>query len=114
MRYGVVLLVLLAGACHGGASRSGVERSGHPRCHEVTFAPGGGWRTRSTTAGGLRIGEATTARFHEPAAVFPGATLRKLPQNGIVAYAADYGRSRRLPRRRSLPYALAEFRHDHG
>jgi len=114
MRFGVVLLVLLAGACHGGASGSDTERSGHTRCHEVTFAPGGGWRTRSTTAGGLRIGEATTARFNEPAAVFPGATLRKLPPDGIVVYAADYGRSSQPPRRRSLPYALAGFRHDHG
>jgi hypothetical protein len=80
----------------------------------VSFASGHGWRTRSTTAGGLRIGEATTARFHEPASVFPDSTLRELPPHGIVLYAADYGRMSQLPRRRPLPYVLAEFRHDHG
>jgi hypothetical protein len=114
MRFGVVLLVLFAGACHGRANGSDTERSGHTRCRAVTFRPGDGWRTRSTTAGGLRIGAATTLRFNEPTDVFPGATLRHLPPDGIVVYGADYGRSSRLPRRRGLPYALAEFRHDHG
>jgi hypothetical protein len=114
MRLGVVVLVLLAGACHGGAARSDTGRAGDPHCRQVTFAPGGGWRTRSTTAGGLRIAEATTTRFLEPAAVFPGPSLRRLPSNGILVYAADYGRSSQLPHRRSLPYALTEFRHDRG
>src|SRR6185312_14965641 len=62
----------------------------------------------------LPNGGAAPAAVHGPGGNLPGATLRTLPPDGIVVHAADYGRSSRPPRRRSLPYALAAFRHDHG
>jgi hypothetical protein len=82
----------------------------------VKLATGDGWRTRTATAGGLRIAEATTAAFHEPAGVFPDRTLAALPPDGILVAAWDYGRAARrdLPPARRLPYRLVEFRHDRG
>ena len=82
----------------------------------MKLAAGNGWRTRATTAGGLRIAEATTAAIHEPAGAFPDRTLAALPRNGILIAAWDYGRApeRSLPPTRRLPYRLAEFRHDRG
>jgi hypothetical protein len=82
----------------------------------VKLAAGNGWRTRATTAGGLRIAEATTAVFREPAGVFPDRTLAALPPNGILVAAWDYGRApqHNLSPARRLPYRLAEFRHDRG
>jgi hypothetical protein len=115
MRIGVALLVAVVAGCHGGASGVHSQRPARARCGRVTLATGEGWRTRSTTAGGLRIGQATTARFHEGPGEFPDSTLRALPPDGIVVAATDYGREpRNLPRAERLPYPLAEFRHDRG
>jgi hypothetical protein len=118
MRLAVVLLavVLLAGCCHPGAAGVQAEHAGRAHCGPVTLAPGGGWRTRSATAGGLRIAEATTATFREPEGVFPDRTLAALPPNGILVAAWDYGREpqRNLAPARRLPYRLAGFRHDRG
>ena len=71
---------------------------------------------RTTTSGGLRIAEATTASFHEPAGAFPDRTLAALPRDGILVTAWDYGREpqRNLSPTRRLPYRLVEFRHDRG
>jgi hypothetical protein len=111
------VLVLLAGCCHPEAA--GVHAGGwtRARCGPVSLAAGHGWRARTTTSGGLRIAEATTASYHEPERVFPNQTLRALPPNGILIAAWDYGR---VPQHnlshmhRGLPYRLAEFRHDRG
>ena len=116
MRLGVALLVVLAGCCHPGAAGVHPGHVGHTRCAPVKLAAGAGWRTRTTTAGGLRIAEATTAAFDEPTGVLPDRTLAALPQNGILVTAWDYGREprRNLSPARRLPYHLAEFRHDRG
>jgi hypothetical protein len=118
MRVGLVVLVFLAAGCLGASSAalSGAGRVHPARCGSVALAGGHGWRTRSTTSGGLRIAEATTARFHEPAAVFPDTSLRALPPDGILVMASDFGREprRNLSPTRRLPYQLAEFRHDRG
>lgn len=116
MRASLAIVVLLAAGCHGGRSAAPSSGHAHPRCLPVSFTRAPGWRTRSTMSGGLRIAEATTARFHERASEFPDATLRSLPRDGILVTASDYGREarRNLGRRRRPPYRLVEFRHDRG
>jgi hypothetical protein len=116
MRLAVALLAGLASCCHPGAAGVHPGHAAHARCGPVKLAAGNGWRTRATTAGGLRIAEATTASFHEPAGAFPDRTLAALPRNGILIAAWDYGPAprRNLPPTRRLPYRLAELRHDRG
>jgi hypothetical protein len=109
--------MFLAAGCLGGHAEA-PSRASVPRpagCGPVALATGHGWRARSTTSGGLRIAEATTtARFHEPAGVFPDASLRALPPQGILVTASDFGRERprNLAPTHRLPYRLSEFPHD--
>jgi hypothetical protein len=116
MRLAAALLVSLAGCCHPGTAGVHSGHAGRSRCRPVRLTAGDGWKTRSTTAGGLRIAEATTATFHESVGVFPDRTLAALPRDGIVVAAWDYGRApkRDLSPTRRLPYKLVEFRHDRG
>ena len=121
MRVGVAVMLLVAAGCFGG--QPAAPSTAHPRpsssrgCGPVAaLAAGHGWRTRSTTSGGLRIAEATTATYHESEGAFPDRTLRALPPDGILVAAWDYGRARAglLPRPRGMPYRLADFHHDRG
>jgi len=116
MRLRLALIVLLTAGCYGGSATTVPTRHARTNCGSVTLAQGHGWRARSTTSGGFRIAEATTADFRESAGEFPDASLRHLPPDGIFVTAWDSGRElrRNLGPHCPMPYRLAEFRHDPG
>jgi hypothetical protein len=73
--------------------------------------------TSTALRGGIAAAEATTVRLHDPVGTFPGATLARLPANGIVILAWGWRPKSPpppLPLAASipLPYHLSQFRRD--
>lgn len=130
------LLLIVGAGCNGlgGASSTAVATQARPassvetraaedthkgRWPSPTLAPAEGWMTSTASSGGLATAEATTVPLHDPVGTFPGATLARLPANGIVILAWGYRPKSPppplpLPASLPLPYHLPQFRHDKG
>ena len=110
------LLLIVGAGCNGlgGASSTAVATQARPassvetraaedthkgRWPSPTLAPAEGWMTSTASSGGLATAEATTVPLHDPVGTFPGATLARLPANGIVILAWGY-----RPRVRLRPF----------
>ena len=115
LRVVAVILVAFAAGCCAGTTHA-VKPATAGRSPQPTLSAADGWMTRTADTGGIAFAEASTVAPRESLEMFPDATLRSLPTDGIVIYASGYQAREAKPSFRAipLPYRLSEFRHDQG